>query len=788
MKKLLLALALFLAPTVAFAQCNGSFSANKVCGTSNTGGLPGQQSATVTVNGVSCTLGGSCTVSTSAASITVGTTTIASGTPNGLLYDNAGVLGNLSTANNGVLVTSNSGVASISTTLPSGLAAINMSLVTPTLGVATATSLNGLTITTSTGTLTIVNGKVLTIDNSLELAGTDLTKMTFPSTSDTVVGLAATQSLTNKTITSSTNTLGGVTMGLGSDAGGDTLYNSGGLLARLAIGVSGALYQSNGSAPTWTVTPAITSGTLSAGANALSVSATQPASPVAQQNAVSIAVTGAGSASQINTAFDVAYSAGYTGSSSSIAAIATNANVSTGNTLIPTGGNNLAVGNIGLYGIAGASAALDIGVVGQGNSVSASGTSIGVLGIAQNTSGTHQVGVAGTALSFDFGIGGWFTLNGTLPNLSAALVADSGTNGNAIAYFLAGGATLVTVQTSGGLSLNTATDPGAGGLQATLVNTQTLAASLTNTAISSTINQVSATATLTPASSSNQTFNSLTGSLTLAGSQNITAVQRGLLATVNNSGTGTISTIRGNATNLQNTSTGVITSGFIYSATLSNGGGGTITTGASYNVAQPQGPTTGVTSTWTNIYGVEINDQNPSSSGGGANTLTNAPVALHIESQTASGAFAIQQVGSGLNSFAGTVTLNGCTIGSNQFCVTGTSLHNGHILATGSAPSISSCGTGSPSVSGGDNFGTVIAGGGVLSSCVINFGATWGTAPRCVASSGTAIASLTVTASTTQLTIGGTSITGDTINWVCGSSAMLNEPVNDNEQSIRRVA
>lgn len=55
------------------------------------------------------------------ASLTVGTSTVTSGTTNGLLYDNAGVLGNLITANSGVLITSGAGVPSISTTLPDGL-------------------------------------------------------------------------------------------------------------------------------------------------------------------------------------------------------------------------------------------------------------------------------------------------------------------------------------------------------------------------------------------------------------------------------------------------------------------------------------------------------------------------------------------------------------------------------------------------------------------------------------------------------------------------------------------
>lgn len=94
----------------------------------------------------------------------------------------------------------------------------------------------------------------------------------------------------------------------------------------------------------------------------------------------------------------------------------------------------------------------------------------------------------------------------------------------------------------------------------------------------------------------------------------------------------------------------------------------------------------------------------------------------------------------------------------------------GHVTASGATPTISSCGV-SPSISGSDNFGSVTAGTGILSSCVINFGVTWGSAPRCVASSSTAIASMTVSATTTQLTIGGTSLTSDAINWICGSTS-----------------
>lgn len=66
--------------------------------------------------------------------------------------------------------------------------ATSATMVTPTLGVATATSLNKVTITApaSSATLTIADGKTLTASNTLALAGTDSTTMTFPDTSASI--------------------------------------------------------------------------------------------------------------------------------------------------------------------------------------------------------------------------------------------------------------------------------------------------------------------------------------------------------------------------------------------------------------------------------------------------------------------------------------------------------------------------------------------------------------------------------------------------------------------------
>lgn len=75
-------------------------------------------------------------------------------------------------------------------------------LVTPVLGVATATSVNKVAITApaTSATLTIANGKTLTASNTIALAGTDSTTMTFPSTSGAVLTADSTSTLTNKSI------------------------------------------------------------------------------------------------------------------------------------------------------------------------------------------------------------------------------------------------------------------------------------------------------------------------------------------------------------------------------------------------------------------------------------------------------------------------------------------------------------------------------------------------------------------------------------------------------------
>jgi hypothetical protein len=76
--------------------------------------------------------------------------------------------------------------------------ATNPTLVTPVLGVASATSINKVTFTApaTSATLTIADGKTLTVNNSITFAGTDATTMSLPSTSATLARTDAAQTFT----------------------------------------------------------------------------------------------------------------------------------------------------------------------------------------------------------------------------------------------------------------------------------------------------------------------------------------------------------------------------------------------------------------------------------------------------------------------------------------------------------------------------------------------------------------------------------------------------------------
>lgn len=116
----------------------------------------------------------------------------------------SGITGILPVANGGTGYSSGTG---------SGLPVFQTSpsLTTPTLGVASATSINKVAITApaASATLTIANAKTLTVNTTLTFAGTDSTTMTFPSTSASVARIDAAQTFTGNQ-TFSTAVIAGV--------------------------------------------------------------------------------------------------------------------------------------------------------------------------------------------------------------------------------------------------------------------------------------------------------------------------------------------------------------------------------------------------------------------------------------------------------------------------------------------------------------------------------------------------------------------------------------------------
>lgn len=243
--------------------------------------------AATTVNGQTCTLGSTCTVTAAASSITVGTTTISSGSDQFILYNNAGVFANKGTTGTGNVVQQTS-----------------PTLTTPALGVATATSLalNGCTIT---GYSLCMNGAAFIVSTSANAFNVGANGFTNPvlqvaaNAASVVTGikitgaasggrafLAAISSATDEGL--SLDAKGAGTIALGNASTGSIVINRaltyGGVTLSNSVTGTGSMALS--ASPTFT--GLLSSGTLvvtSTGANALMVGANGGTNPVLQVDA-----------------------------------------------------------------------------------------------------------------------------------------------------------------------------------------------------------------------------------------------------------------------------------------------------------------------------------------------------------------------------------------------------------------------------------------------------------------------------------------------------------------------
>lgn len=166
----------------------------------------------ITVNGKGLVT----TVSQVALALTVNSTTIGSGSTNGLLYNNGGVLGNLGTIASGVLVTSAGSIPSISTTLPPALS-IGSPTFTGTITAPDAATWSNLGLSKaaalSVGNATLPSGGNVSISGQYQINGTQIaaSNLSNGTTGSGAVVLAASPALSG-TVTGSFTASGNLTL------------------------------------------------------------------------------------------------------------------------------------------------------------------------------------------------------------------------------------------------------------------------------------------------------------------------------------------------------------------------------------------------------------------------------------------------------------------------------------------------------------------------------------------------------------------------------------------------
>ena len=113
------------------------------------------------------------------------------------------------------------------------------------------------------------------------------------------------------------------------------------------------------------------------------------------------------------------------------------------------------------------------------------------------------------------------------------------------------------------------------------------------------------------------------------------------------------------------------------------------------------------------------------------------------------------------------ITQNGSCPAGASCTVSGAWTFTAHVLAAGSAPALTSCGT-SPAISGSDLAGTVTIGTGAPTGCVITFNVAYTSAPHCTVTwRATALLSQSYAVSNTAITLTQTATSSDVVDYIC---------------------
>lgn len=93
--------------------------------------------------------------------------------------------------------------------------------------------------------------------------------------------------------------------------------------------------------------------------------------------------------------------------------------------------------------------------------------------------------------------------------------------------------------------------------------------------------------------------------------------------------------------------------------------------------------------------------------------------------------------------------------------------NNQHLSAPGASPAVTTCGTGSPSITGSDIAGTVTT-GTLATACTITFKVAYSAAPHCTITDQSLLSDLlSYTISTTAIVLTTSSNTGDKVDYIC---------------------